>query len=665
MNLKRSIRKLSLSVLIVHLAVLCICPVSPTALSLPPSISDDGLAVISSVKNQESAIGHFQSAAVKAAKNNNLEYRARLAAGLNHSAMINYDGSVYLWGDNSYGQAGLKQTDYADHPIRLEWDQTAADISLGAYHSLILTDDGQVYAFGRNVFGQLGNQTVESTDQPAVVEGLPKITAISAGALHSMALAEDGSIWAWGNNSDLQIGNVPDQVIEDASGNVVGRRCLSPVKIIDEGAAAISAGGSHSLYLDSNGQVFSWGANDRGQLGNGTTQSSGQPAPVTGLDQVDMISAGYQHNLALIRRQGELDQIWAWGDDSFGQSGLSSDFSQSPFRTLPSAIDFTSQLDISSDWFFASIAAGTAHSAAIVKQEIIDNPAPAVKEQIFFWGSNSHGQLAIGEAPEISPRPVPLNMQYGDHNTNSFAAFDALALGGHHTLLLSSRGLLAAAGRGDAGQLGTYSVINRFILTEVETPDVIYPAFREGSQLTASWGSNNKLTLLWPAAQDNTLSDIFYRVLIRHPGQAYEQWDVGLDQSLELSSFSQEQPLEIILTVYDQARQDSDWSDLSRLALYHIPGNLGNISPVELFEPVQFSVYQSMPYPHNWKPEPDMPAGQPDVPWRTSYSALKIIRPAADWKPFIIAIVVSGLLLLSFMADLKLRRRSAMKTAGK
>jgi len=118
---------------------------------------------------------------------------ASVSAGLLHSALINYDGQLYVWGDNTYGQLGFSGDDYSDSPQWLELSDTAAQVSLGAYHSLVLLTDGTVWSFGRNAFGQLGDGSTINADKPVFVEGLPKIIAVAAGSWHSLALGEDGA----------------------------------------------------------------------------------------------------------------------------------------------------------------------------------------------------------------------------------------------------------------------------------------------------------------------------------------------------------------------------------------------------------------------------------------------------------------------------------------
>jgi len=174
----------------------------------------------------------------------------------------------------------------------------------GGNHSLALTSDGQVFAWGYNGNGQLGNGTTTSSNVPVAVTTTgalagKTIVAIAAGYYHSLAVSADGQVFAWGANFDGRLGdgtttqsNVP--VAVDHSGVLSGQTVV-----------AVAAGQAYSLALTATGQVFAWGANDHGQLGdNSTTQ---RHTPVALVDSngvltgktVIALAAGMSHSLAL------------------------------------------------------------------------------------------------------------------------------------------------------------------------------------------------------------------------------------------------------------------------------------------------------------------------------------------------------------------------------
>lgn len=268
-----------------------------------------------------------------------------IAAANNFSLALAADGSVWAWGDNSYGQLGDGTTTDRFLPVRVKNGSGAgmlgaiAAISAGSEHSLALADDGTVWAWGHNDRYQLGDRTNtdkllpvqvmsdHDADPSAAPVPLSGITAISAGRFHSLALvADDGTIRAWGDNNFGQLGyrvgvdwGLPRQVVASVDGPALSR------------ITAISAGEYHSLALDEDGMVWAWGSNEFGQLGDGTTTTVPRllPAQVTWdddddpstapvpLSHITAISAGDTHSLAL----ADDGTVWAWGNNKDGQLG--------------------------------------------------------------------------------------------------------------------------------------------------------------------------------------------------------------------------------------------------------------------------------------------------------------------------------------------------------
>jgi alpha-tubulin suppressor-like RCC1 family protein len=96
---------------------------------------------------------------------------AQSAAGFAHSAQIDYDGSLYLWGDNTYGQSSAGTELYVDEPLIVDIPSKPIQVSLGAWHTMVLTENGDIYTCGRNTFGQLGSQSWENSNKLVKVEG--------------------------------------------------------------------------------------------------------------------------------------------------------------------------------------------------------------------------------------------------------------------------------------------------------------------------------------------------------------------------------------------------------------------------------------------------------------------------------------------------------------
>ncbi len=276
-------------------------------------------------------------------------------------------GDILGWGDNSYGQLG-NGSNQISTPVELLTGASAVSTSGG--HTLGLKAGGTVWAWGANGQGRLGDGTTLNRYTPVQVlasagVGLTGVTAISAGGTHSLALKSDGTVWAWGDNYNRQLGDgtttnrsYPVQVLASAGEALTG-------------VTAISAGGSFSLALKSDGTVVAWGYNGNGQLGDGTSLPRTYPVQVhasagVALTGVTAIDAGGGHSLAL-KSDGT---VVAWGYNYYGQVGNNAVLDQ---KYAVAVLDNAS-----------AVSAGGNHSLAVKS------------DSVWGWGMNGSGQLGIG-----------------------------------------------------------------------------------------------------------------------------------------------------------------------------------------------------------------------------------------------------------------------------
>ena len=183
---------------------------------------------------------------------------------------------VASWGDNSFGELGD-----GTMTIRVLYGDIAAgrdvvQVAAGRTHNLALRSDGTVSAWGLNDHGALGDGTTTDRSTPVQVKGLAGvITQVAAGEEFSLALRSDGTVWAWGRNDRGQLGRGTI-----SSGELVPAR----VAVLNR-VTKISAGRDFALALRSDGIVFAWGSDRFGQVGNGDTSYSpvSVPAKVAGL----------------------------------------------------------------------------------------------------------------------------------------------------------------------------------------------------------------------------------------------------------------------------------------------------------------------------------------------------------------------------------------------
>ena len=246
-----------------------------------------------------------------------------IAAASNTSYALTADGAVFAWGANTAGQLGTNTMSSESFAVPVHgignvgFLTGVTAIAANGSAAYALTGDGSVLAWGLNAGGQVGDGTLTQRLTPVQVSGLGpgsgviSIAAIAGGAA---ALKSDGSVFAWGLNGAGQIGD----------GTTAAR--VAPVAVTGlgsgSGVVAIGAGGGvgqgHTFALKSNGTLLSWGTNGSGQLGDGTLAAhlTPQPVPAAGSD-LWSVAGGALHSLAL----DSAGNVWSWGANGSGQLG--------------------------------------------------------------------------------------------------------------------------------------------------------------------------------------------------------------------------------------------------------------------------------------------------------------------------------------------------------
>jgi alpha-tubulin suppressor-like RCC1 family protein len=354
---------------------------------------------------------------------------AKITAGGSHTCAIANDGDVYCWGNNNRGQLGNTTDNAAANPTALPvtLPSEAAAIAGSFDHTCAVLTDGDVYCWGNNWYGQLGNTinnaTTTGNPTPLPVTLPSEATAITAGIGHTCVLLRDATVYCWGYNRYGQLGNTTNTT--DYQINTTNPTPL-PVTLPSE-AAAIAAGNSHTCAVLTDGDVYCWGLNSRGQLRNTTNitsyNSNPIPLPVTLASEATAITAEDYHTCALFTN----GDVSCWGWNYYGQLGNTTNYQINTTNPAPLPVTLPSAA--------IAITAGISHTCAVLTDG-----------DVYCWGLNSSGQLGnTTKSFDGDPTPLPVTLP---------SEATAITAGGDHTCAILTDSDVYCWGNNNHGELG-------------------------------------------------------------------------------------------------------------------------------------------------------------------------------------------------------------------
>ncbi|MGC4041844.1 MAG: T9SS type A sorting domain-containing protein [Flavobacterium sp.] len=237
----------------------------------------------------------------------------KIACGPYHTAGIKNDGTLWMWGNNQYGQLGIgvdattQTTGYNRNvPVQVGTDSWQS-VALGNTFSAAVKIDGSLWCWGRNDQGQLGGGTMYSTYNTPIRIGTDNNwKSVACGNYFTVAIKTDGTLWTWGVNSSGSLGSGTTNSI------------YAPAQIgTDTNWKMASAKTDYALAIKTNGTLWGWGENTLGQLGDGTNVDKLAPTQIGTLTNWAYISAGGNHSLG-ITSDGRLR---SWGANYYSQLG--------------------------------------------------------------------------------------------------------------------------------------------------------------------------------------------------------------------------------------------------------------------------------------------------------------------------------------------------------
>ncbi|HEX4339554.1 MAG TPA: hypothetical protein VH062_26790 [Polyangiaceae bacterium] len=328
------------------------------------------------------------------------------------------NGTLYCWGLLPDASTTLSPTRIAGAVAGVY-----RHVSNGETAHCVTRDSGLAYCFGTNDRGELGQGDRTARNTPARVS-LPASTGVVAGKFASFCTRiDDGRLYCWGQNDEGQMGQADVGAPQDA---------LTPVQV---GTATdwlgVATGQGHVCGVRAPGELYCWGRNTDGELGQGDGASVQLRAPARVQSAQDWTSvvAGQGHTCGI--RSGRL---YCFGNGGDGQLGV----------TPRASSNVPVEVGNGTDWL--SVSTDTFHGCGI-----------RGAGTLWCWGRNAEGQLGTGD---VVDRDTPT--QVGTDSN-----WVAVSVGRFHTCARRSDGTAWCTGANDDGQLGTGDLDRRDVFTQV------------------------------------------------------------------------------------------------------------------------------------------------------------------------------------------------------
>ena len=300
-----------------------------------------------------------------APENGSSDWR-QVSVGGAHSCGIRTSGRLYCWGGNYKGQLGTGGTSIDPTPTPVEVVGGATDwtqVSAGNTHTCALRRTGRLYCWGEDTGGQLGNGPSGDQSTPTEVSGaLTTWTSVSAGSGHTCGRRTNGRLYCWGTDFHGALGDGP--VLGDRQVPTLVAGGFTDWRQVTAGLSATTCG------LRTNGRLYCWGWDNRGQLGNGTgVTDSESPVQVSGnATNWATVTVGAVHTCATRTNR----RLYCWGFDGNGQLGNGP--TSTADRHVPGFV--------SGGGSWTAVAAGDGHTCG-----------RQTTGRLYCWGWDQFGQL--------------------------------------------------------------------------------------------------------------------------------------------------------------------------------------------------------------------------------------------------------------------------------
>ncbi|EEF39472.1 ultraviolet-B receptor UVR8 [Ricinus communis] len=349
-----------------------------------------------------------------------------ISAGASHSVALLSGNVVCTWGRGEDGQLGHGDAQDRLSPTILSTLEGLEIISVicGADHTIAYSESHtDVYSWGWGDFGRLGhgNSSDLFTPQPIrQLHGL-KIKQIACGDSHCLAVTMEGQVQSWGRNQNgqLGLGTTEDSLVPQKIQAFQG----VPIKMV-------AAGAEHTAAVTEDGELYGWGWGRYGNLGLGDRKDRLVPEKVSlpHGEKMVMVACGWRHTISVSSSGG----LYTYGWSKYGQLGHG-DYAD---HLIPH------QLEALQGSFISQISGGWRHTMAVTSDG-----------KLYGWGWNKFGQVGVGDnVDRSSPVQVKLPLEQ---------KVILISCGWRHTLAVTERQNVFSWGRGTNGQLGNGECTDR------------------------------------------------------------------------------------------------------------------------------------------------------------------------------------------------------------
>lgn len=313
----------------------------------------------------------------------------QISAGARHTCALTAAGAAYCWGSEADGALGIVPAMSAPGGTALTPQPVAGSlafawISAGYSHTCGVAADGTAYCWGRNDRGQLGTGDTLPQSIPARVATAVRFTQISAGQQRTCGVTVANAVLCWGNIWLYREGGFEYSRLRTTPEAVPGATAFDGVSVGTFTTCGVAAQGA-----------YCWEANPHGEMGNGTTDGSTAPVPVVGGLTFSSVSAGIIQTCGVTVDQ----QAYCWGNDSFGQLGVSPSTLSSRCAASTLACSVVPIRVIG--WRrFVSVQTGLGNHSCGVTTDA----------NIYCWGLGQSGQLGFGGLVGATSQPLRVAM---------------------------------------------------------------------------------------------------------------------------------------------------------------------------------------------------------------------------------------------------------------